>query len=383
MTADWFDDPADIESEDDYSLKEYDITASPNDFNIKTIFDFMVSGNVIVPEFQRNYVWDIKRASRLIESIIIGIPIPQIFLFEEQKNSFLVIDGQQRLMSIYYFMKKRFPDKAKRVELRRIFDDNGSIPEAILYDDNYFSDFNLRLTEQLPNKLNKLNYSTLGDFKTTFEMRTIRNIIIKQNLPTDDDSSIYEIFNRLNSGGVNLGPQEIRSSLYESLFYKMLYKINADARWHNLTGLTDSDLHMKDIEFLLRGFSLLLRSDRYKPSMTRFLNDSSKQFKNLSEEKVTYLELLFDSFLESCSGLPLKAFYGKTGKFTISIYDAVFAATCKRPLGAGKLVEMKIDPVQLSALKDDAEFVEASQSRTAGKDNVAKRLAKAAERLIV
>ncbi len=110
----------DAQDEDLFSIKEYDITTSPNDFNIKTMFDFIESGAVIIPGFQRNYVWDIKRSSKLIESIIIGLPVPQIFLYEEARNRFLVIDGQQRLMSIYYFIKQQFPRNEKRIELRHI-----------------------------------------------------------------------------------------------------------------------------------------------------------------------------------------------------------------------------------------------------------------------
>ena len=65
---------------EDTSFKDYQITATPNDFNIKTIVDFVESGVVKIPGFQRNYVWDIERASRLIESLLMGLPIPQIFL---------------------------------------------------------------------------------------------------------------------------------------------------------------------------------------------------------------------------------------------------------------------------------------------------------------
>jgi uncharacterized protein with ParB-like and HNH nuclease domain len=96
---------------DDYQVREYEVTASPNDFNLLTLLNFIESGAIKIPGFQRNYVWDIKRASKLIESIIIGLPVPQIFLYEEGRNSFLVIDGQQRLMSLYYFWKGRFPRK--------------------------------------------------------------------------------------------------------------------------------------------------------------------------------------------------------------------------------------------------------------------------------
>jgi uncharacterized protein with ParB-like and HNH nuclease domain len=96
------------DSDDVVNVVDYDISVSPNDFNINTIFDFIKGGTIKIPNFQRNYVWDIKRASKLIESLLIGVPIPQIFLYEEKRNSFLVIDGQQRLMTIYYFIKSLY-----------------------------------------------------------------------------------------------------------------------------------------------------------------------------------------------------------------------------------------------------------------------------------
>ena len=83
----------DSQNEEITDVIDYDISVSPNDFNLKTLFDFIDSGIVKIPGFQRNYVWDLKRASKLIESLLIGVPIPQIFLYEEKKNSFLVIDG--------------------------------------------------------------------------------------------------------------------------------------------------------------------------------------------------------------------------------------------------------------------------------------------------
>ncbi|WP_314951598.1 DUF262 domain-containing protein [Bradyrhizobium cosmicum] len=204
--AEWFDDYAD--EEDELQIDEYDITATPNDFNVSTLFNFIESGAVRIPGFQRNFVWDQVRASKLIESLILGIPVPQLFLYEQARNRFLVIDGQQRLMSIYYFIKRRFPRKEKRVEIRAIFDREGKIPDEVLHDDEYFDDFKLKLSEKLPNQTNKfhgLNYSTLGDYKTQFDLRPIRNIIVKQNSPAGDDSSMYEVFNRLNTGGIEFG----------------------------------------------------------------------------------------------------------------------------------------------------------------------------------
>src|SRR5258706_13215455 len=118
--SDWFEDYADEEEE--FQIDEYDLTATPNDFNVLTINNFIESGAVKIPGFQRNYVWDLGRASKLIESLILGLPVPQVFLYEVDRNQFIVIDGQQRLMSIYYFMRQRFPKQDKRTELRRIFE---------------------------------------------------------------------------------------------------------------------------------------------------------------------------------------------------------------------------------------------------------------------
>ena len=375
----WFDNES--HADETYSINEYEITTSPNDFNIKTMYDFIKSGAINIPGFQRNYVWDIKRASKLIESIIIGLPIPQIFLYQESRNKFLVIDGQQRLMSIYYFMEQRFPKDEKRSVLRRIFEENGKIPDEILGDDTYFTKFNLQLFSSLPNqpnKLNQINYATLDEYKLAFDMRTIRNIIIKQNFPEDDDSCIYEIFNRLNSGGINLKPQEIRTSLYYSDFYTMLYRLNTLPTWRQIIGVQEPDVNMKDIEVLLRGFAMLIDRENYKSSMVKFLNSFSKNCKNLKHEQIDYLERLFVSFLEACSELPERAFYRKlTNKFNISIFEAVFVSQCSISVENRQLVEGKIDSEKLEILKNDPEFVEAIQSKTTSKDYVKLRLQKA------
>ena len=88
-----------------------------------------------------------RRAS---ESIIVGLPVPQIFLYEQGRNNYLVIDGQQRLMSIYYYIKGRFPRKEKRVDLRLMLEGQSTIADRVLDDEAYFSDFRLTLSESVP-----------------------------------------------------------------------------------------------------------------------------------------------------------------------------------------------------------------------------------------
>ena len=374
------------ETTEDVSFTEYDISSSPNDFNIKTLNDFIDSGIVMIPGFQRNYVWDIRKASKLIESIIIGIPIPQIFLFEEAKNKFIVIDGQQRYMTIYYFMKKRFPRKEKRLELRKIFDEHKSIPEEVLNDNNYFTDFNLKLPTSQPNQVNKynnLNYFTLDESdRISFELRTIRNIIIKQSAPDDGNSVVFEIFNRLNTGGVNLKPQEIRTSLYHSNFYEMLYKINLWDVWRSYTPTKTPNLHMKDIEILLRGFAMLINYKDYKPSMTRFLNKFSFIAKSYPDKNIEYLENLFTSFVNNLPKEDLKIFYSKTGRFNISVFESIFVASCENAFNNKNLDVWQPTVEQINQLKENEEFIIATQSDTASVKNVTKRIEIAKEILL-
>jgi uncharacterized protein with ParB-like and HNH nuclease domain len=209
--TEWFEDYA--EEVDDLQIDEYDITASPNDFNVLTLYSLIESGAVRIPGFQRNFVWDKVRSSKLIESLILGIPVPQLFLYEQARNRFLVIDGQQRLMSIYYFIKGLFPKMDKRSGLRTIFDKAGNIPDSVLHDDEFFEDFNLKLTHKLPNQTNRFNgfnYSTLGDDKTQLDLRPIRNIVVKQNAPANDDSSIYEVFTRAPDSQIDSGRIPLR-----------------------------------------------------------------------------------------------------------------------------------------------------------------------------
>jgi hypothetical protein len=382
----WFEAEKDEEGED-FSVKEYDITSVPNDFNIRTIYDFVDSGVVTMPGFQRNFVWDQKRASKLIESLIIGLPIPQIFLYEESRNKFSVIDGQQRLMSIFYFKKKRFPRMERRAALRKIVDAKGEVPVEVMADDYYFTNFNLQLAASLPgqvNRFNKLNYDTLGDYQATFDLRTVRNVVIRQNIPEDDDdSSIYEIFNRLNSGGVNLTPQEIRVSLYHSRFYEMIDRLNQLPKWRQLVGQEEPDLHAKDIEILLRAFAMLWYSSEYKPSMTRFLNLSSRRFKRFKDEDIKYCHDLFVSFLDACEQLDNKSFVSRLGtRFNISTFEAVFVAVASGPFSARDFIAEKVSVEKLEVLRANVDFHSATQTSTASSSNVSLRQKKAKELLL-
>ena len=368
-------------SEDDsYPIDQYDLVSSPNDFNTQTIVNFIDSGVVIIPGFQRNFVWDIKRASRLIESLIVGLPVPQIFLYEQSRDKYLVIDGQQRLMSIYYFVKGKFPRKEKLAELRLISEGESTISEGLLQNSCYFGDFRLNLPENIPgqpNRFHNLLYSSLDELQQrSLDLRTIRNIVVRQVGPPGDDA-MYEIFNRLNSGGVNLTPQEIRRCMFDSKFYEMLYKTNLEENWRQLVGAQSPDIHMKDVEILLRGFAMLVQGPTYRPSMVKFLNSFSKQARSFDADALNRFQVLLDSFLESCSALPPDAFHSVQGRFSPMIFESVFVAACSAPYAGGKRVTGKITLDSLNRLKADENFRAATQSQTTATANVKMRLSRA------
>lgn len=379
----WYDIEPYEEEKEGASIKEYDITATPNDFNISTLFSLMNNGIVKIPPFQRKYVWDIKQASKLIESIILGLPIPQVFLYEKGKNNFLVIDGQQRLLSIYFFIKQRFPTEEGRKILHDYLTGSEMISEAVIANDKFFCNFALKLPSpvtSVENKFNNLKYEQLEDSKYTFDfLRTIRSVVIKQNEPDDEDSSMYEIFNRLNSGGINLKPQEIRMSLYYSDFYRMLFEINNEKHWREILGQPSADINFKDIEILVRAFAMLYLHNKYSKPMTKFLNRFSKAGGNFEQSLIDYLKELFISFLESSKQLSPRDFYSQSSKFNISLFESVFVATCLKAFEKQQIVTGFIDPKSLSKLKSDNEFSLASQSGVASKSSVETRMRRAKE----
>lgn len=371
--------------EEEITIRPYEVDCLPNDYNITSLISLIERGYMKIPSFQRNYVWKKDMASKFIESVIIGLPIPQLFLFERGRNNFLVIDGQQRLVTIYLFKKQRFPknDKARSV-IRKYLSFGKQIPESELASDD-FEDFKLKLPSiaEERNQLDKLKYDTLStiqnyDFKGEFDYnRTIRTITIKQITPCNDDSSMFEIFSRLNSGGVMLKPQEIRMSIYYSPFYeKLVSELNLNKEWRGFLGKKDPDLHMVEIEVLVRAFAMLDMSKEYKSPLRNFLNDFSKRAMNFDEHEVELRSNLFNDFWISCSNLPKEAFRNEKNKFVISLFEAIFVSVCEKIRQEG-LNDRRISIESIVKLKEDPVFAEASQGSTASTTSVTNRLQRA------
>ena len=378
----FFEEEEDIGEE---AIVEYDITTSPRDLTPANIVDMIDSGIIEIPLFQRNYVWDIKKESRLVESLILGLPVPELFFYSEgdENNIYKIIDGQQRFLSIYFFVKGRFPKSVDSRFLIRNGINEGDTLETLLPDNSIFQDFSLRLNDDDSQKTSRYHgkkFATLDrDTQIKFRLRRyLRTVVVRQNRPDDNSSSMFEIFNRLNTGGTPLNHQEIRASLYYCEFYKMLGYLNSHSLWRELLGKPTQDLHSNDIELILRSFALLEDGDKYTPKMVSFLNAYSQKSKKFDGAHIKYLSDLFLSFLSACITLEEKAFV-RNRRFSKTLFESVFVAVCSSAFAEKKLLDNKIDPVTFNTLKNDELFCSFLKSGSSSSENIKGRLKRAKE----
>lgn len=371
-----------LEGED---VVEYDITTSPRDLTPANIVDMIDSGIMEIPLFQRNYVWDIKKASKLVESLILGLPVPELFFYSEgdENTTYKIIDGQQRLLSIYFFVKGRFPKSIdSRISIRNKLN-TGSDLDALLADNKIFRDFVLQLNDdngQKPGRYHGKKFLTLDkDTQIKFRLRRyLRTVVVRQNKPDNNSASMFEIFNRLNTGGTPLNHQEIRASLYYCDFYEMLINLNSDIQWRTLLGKPSQDLHSNDIELILRSIALLVDGDNYSPKMVSFLNSFSQKSKSFEPNDIRYLYDLFLSFMDACSLLSPKSFF-RNNRFSKPLFESVFVSCCKKCYLEGKLLTSKIDNASFNELKNDGRFVSYLQVGTTSSENIRNRIIRASE----
>ncbi len=244
-----------IEEQDERDLAGRVIRTTSADVPVETLYGRYRKGRLnIQPSYQRNYVWDAKKASLLIESVLLGIPIPIIYLAEDQDGHFNVIDGQQRLTSLFAFLDGHFPNG-------KIFKLTGL---------NVFAD------------LKGKTFKDLSDAQQiaieTYPLRTI-------TFTKDSDPELqYEIFSRLNTGSVALNDQELRNCIYRGPFNDMLKELAAYDEYRKLLGLKDAHPRMKDIELVLRFLSFYRKSYlNYSPPSKSFLNEMMRDCKMVQE----------------------------------------------------------------------------------------------------
>lgn len=295
------------EREDDESeeevLIEYDITTYPSDFTLSGLYEMWHKADITIPDFQREFVWSIKQSSLLIESFLIGLPVPPIFFYIDDENRNLVVDGQQRLMSIFFFFEGYFGNENERGK-RQTFRLLGLNKKSI-YHEKRFIDLDLKDKRKL-------------------ETSVLRAINIRQLSPREENTSVFHIFERLNTGGTPLTSQEIRNVVYRGEFLNKLRLLNEDKHWRNILNKKLPDKHQKDVELILRAFSLCYYLNDYEKPMKEFLSNVSKINRKGDNVKVDRFINDFNAATEVIDEKLRKKPFSVRGPLNTSLFDAIF-----------------------------------------------------------
>lgn len=283
------------------------IHTSSGDLEIESLHNKQKRGRLVLqPDFQRQYVWDPAKASKLIESAILHIPLPIIYLSEEKDGKEYVIDGQQRLTSFFSFLDGTFPD-GKPFKLSGL---------------NVCSDLNGKKFSDLSDELqDKVRYYKIRAI--TFQKDSSENLK-------------FEIFERLNTGSVQLNDQELRNCLYRGSFNVALKEMAEDPDFMSICGLKAPDKRMRDKELVLRFCAFYHKTYlNYKAPMRNFLNAEAQEKKSISDKELSELKSAFKNACQIIRSIfdknAFKRFYrGKDGqpdgywepkKFNTSLYD--------------------------------------------------------------
>lgn len=327
--------------EPESDASHFEIMNYPADTTLSGYRDQWDNKQLIIPEFQRKYVWDQVRASKLIESFLLGLPVPGIFLYKERDNAkYLVIDGNQRINTVVSFFKGVFKDKKFKLK--------GVLPK---WEGKSFDD----LSEQEQFKL------------STAVMRAT----IIQQLNPNDSSSIYYIFERLNTGGVNLNPMEVRMCVSEGDFTKLLKELNQKHEWRAVLAKPVEDQRARDIELLLRIFALNDTTVSYEKPMKGFLNNYIASHKDAPEDWINNKRNIFTAALSRAFLLPPKPFHLK-GKLNYAVLDAIMVALMDSTLSEKDELQ-----AAYTNLITDADFLDAVAVSTSDKINVLSRIERA------
>ena len=213
------------------SLSKYKITTSNQNMNFEQLSKMIERRDIIIPEIQRGFVWDLKRSSKFIESIIMGIPIPSLIFYKQNNNKFLVIDGLQRLSTVSTFLLNK-----KRDIYTSLFDSNNKK--------------GWKLSSDVSSEISgKSFYGLSEEYSRKIRYGSINVIFFKEDEP-GNQTSIVEVFSRINKEGSPLNRQEIRNSIYKGEFNKKIKELNKNEIWRKILGSKKEDKRMLDVEML-------------------------------------------------------------------------------------------------------------------------------------
>ncbi|USR91556.1 DUF262 domain-containing protein [Phormidium yuhuli AB48] len=326
------------------SPSSYSITSYNADYPVDGLVKRIQRQDIYIPDFQRSYVWKKEQASRFIESLLLGLPVPGIFLAKEpETNKLIVIDGQQRLKTLQYFYEGIFPIKS---------------------DENKQTHFRLsKVAEQFDGK----GYEDLSaNDQRQLDDSILPATIVRQEEPQEEFStSMYYIFERLNTGGTQLSTQEIRASIYYGEFNQLLNELNQHEIWQKIfqgdesSRKPDPSKRMKDCELILRFIALNFAIDSYKKSMKEFLNQFMKTNRNLQRYSALEIKGVFENTINTIyQALGERAFRPRRGLHA-AVFDAVMVGVANR-LKQGEVQQKSLLQNAYNELLENHKFLESS-----------------------
>lgn len=311
----------DIEKQDEEitEQKDYSFIANTNvtqykaDLAFKTLIDGFDQLLFIIPKYQKKYLWSKEQVENLAISIIRALPIPPIYVYRNEKKQMVILDGQQRMLSLFLYSKGKYI-KNNELELQKLIPDDrfnrGQISFEKLLESQYpLKDvtYEMKYREDDTEKVIDISYDKLPiEIQKTVDFTTISVIEIKVDDENQKNRILYKISENLNIGGTELKNQELRNGVYQCEFYDMLHEINnTNEKWRKIYG--EKHRHSRDVELLLRFAALQyyfklengsIEIYNYENSYPKFLNDFSDEAIHFDKATIDNYKENIESFIE-------------------------------------------------------------------------------------
>ena len=278
------------------------------DMGFKALVEGVHENLFVIPEYQRKYRWSKEQVEELAISLIRDFPIPPIYTFRNEAGQLEILDGQQRVMSLYFYFRGKFFRSSKE----SVFD----YSDLNVYEEKNFEEIleekyhNIVPTQffmTLNGEKYDISYDTLPiTLKRKVDYRTISVIEIKISEVKKRDVILHKIFTNLNNGGTRLSTQELRNGIYPCAFSRMVNNLNKqNKKWRELYGKIDEEC--KDIEFLYRFCAMKkyveydgtdFKVNDYKNSVNKLIDHFAEEAYGFDIETVEKYQKSLNTFIE-------------------------------------------------------------------------------------
>lgn len=335
----------------------FEISSYGWDSDVEGLVKRIQRGDIKVPGFQRKFVWNKTEQSRFIESLILGLPVPNIFLAKDADTRTLnVIDGQQRLKTLESYLSGEFPISNTKS----------------IHEDFRGRYFNKDVAKTAQSKvLEEADARALSD-------SIIHSIVIRPDPSSDSteygheyNNAVIQIFRRLNTSGKPLQPQEVRSCIFYGPFDDMLHELNKVDSWRSFFGAEHN--RCKDVETILRFFALYENFENYKAPMPSFLDRYMEENRNMDIASLDKMNALFVSVVDSLFNACGPSLFKNGSTFLLSKFDAITVGFAKH-LASEKAIDPKNIQEKVLQLLADPNYIKSTIEFINDTDNVTRRI---------